>query len=126
MSKGLQIFLGLAFAPAALIFAYVGATLGKELPNGPMPIYAMAAFCTVVAIACLIQTGRAITLRVIGAVICVVCTWYIFASLGTDNLFRAIAAGLVFGVPFAYLAVTGRYPNWGHGGAAVQEDSSEK
>lgn len=126
MSKASQILLGVVFAGSALFFVWFGLANGAMMPNGAVPFYGLAAFCGVVALACLVQGSRPVALRIIGAVICLTFVCYAVAVVGGKDFYRALAGCFVIGLPCGYLAVTGRYPYWGQAGAVFGSDSDER
>jgi len=102
MSKGARFTLAAAtlfFGACFLLFALTSA---HDTPAGPMPFYGLAAFCFVVATACLSSRSRVVTVPIIASVL-VAIVW-----LENPN---ALVSGL--GILAALLAVpVGLYCYW--------------
>jgi hypothetical protein len=119
VSKGVCIAIGIVALICAFSFVLLGATVGAALPNGPAPLYALAAFCGLIALACLAKDSRPLSIRLLGATVCAVYVWYVLYCVGKPmktseaNTLKAIVGLVVFGLPGAYAAITGRYPAWG-------------
>jgi hypothetical protein len=118
MSPWARIMIGLVSAFGAICFALIGFFPGFALPAGAWPFYGLAAFWTIVALACLVPRSKPLTLRLIGAPVCGFFAVYAYSSFGTDSFPRALAGLGVLGLPGAYVTVLGRYPSWGRAAAA--------
>ena len=125
MSRGARIVVAIVTIVGAFSFALIGAFLGPALPAGSWPFYGLSAFCAVIAIACLVRNGRAITLRIIGSVIFAAYVVYAIVSIGNANFDRALRGLLVWGLPSGYLAIVGQYPWWGHVSEAFRSKDSD-
>ena len=90
------------------------------LPAGSHVFYGLAAFCVVVAIACLFPKSHPITLRMIGTIIFCIYVAYVGDSLHSHNLVRALVGLIVIGLPAGYLGIKGKYPSWGRFGQAFR------
>jgi hypothetical protein len=110
--------LAVACGLIAAAFAVLGALYGDYFPKGAWPFYGLAAFCTLISLACLAPRSRPVALRVIGVVVFGGFAAYVFSSYGKPDCWRALAAFGVFGLPAGYVAVTGKYPRWGKAAAA--------
>jgi hypothetical protein len=110
--------LAVACSLSAAGFAALGWLYGEYFPRGPWPFYGLAAFCALIALACLASASRPVTLRVVGAVVCGAFALYVYDSDGRPNFWRALAGFGVFGLPAGYVALTGKYPRWGKAAAA--------
>ena len=126
MSPGARITIGVATAISAVLFVLTGIAFGKELPNGPWPLYGLGAFCGIVALACLVPRSRPVTLRIIGAAIFVIFAHYAYDSYGKDNFNRALVGFLVLGLPAGFVAITGGYPTWGRAAGAFTSAELEE
>lgn len=113
MSKGSQILLGIVFAFAAGFFAYVASTDGPRMPAGEWPFYGLSVFSAAVACACLVSRSRPITLRVIGAGIFAAFLFTAVNGYFKEAPVKAVGGLVVFGLPCAFLTITGKYPTWG-------------
>jgi hypothetical protein len=120
MSQGACIFLGSVTFLIGACFVATGIAADADLPSGPLPLYVIGGFCGIIALACFSRRSRPVTLRILGAALCAVYVWYVLGQWGkpvrlndTTNIFYAIGGLIAFGVPGAYLAITGRYPAWG-------------
>jgi hypothetical protein len=118
MSAGGRITLGVACSLIAIGFAVLGAASGDAFPKGPWPFYGLAAFCTSIALACLVPGCCPIVLRVIGAVVFVVFALILYSSFGEPNFRRTLTGFCVIGLPAGYVAVMGTYPRWSRFAAA--------
>lgn len=114
MSKGSRIAIGLV----ALIAAYGLWIQGQSMDAGFLLAYGLTAFCVVIAIACFFPKSHAFTLRVIGAGIFSGYAWYLFDSFSNGEPSRALLGFFIWGLPSGYLAIMGKYPEWGNGAAA--------
>lgn len=125
MSTGARVALAIATILSAAGFAVIGIVFGPELPSGPWPFYGLAAFCGLIALACLVRGSRPMTLRIIGAVVFLAYVFYAYDSIGDRNFFRAIAGFVVWGLPAGYVAIWGRYPVWGRASAAFRSEERD-
>jgi hypothetical protein len=125
MSAGARITLAIVTILCAAGFAVVGSYLGPELPAGPWPFYGLAAFCGLIALACLARGSRPVALRIIGAVIFLGYVAFAYDSIDEGNLFRAVAGLMVWGVPAGYVAIWGAYPPWGRASAALRSEKAD-
>ncbi len=112
MSFGSRIAIGIVSLVCAAGFLMT-ALHPSGLPAGAFVFYGMAAFCVVIAIACLLPQSHPLTLRIIGAMIFCAYVAYVSDSFRTSNLIRAMVGFLVWGIPSSYLAIVGNYPWWG-------------
>ncbi len=113
MSTGACIALAIMMILGAACSVAIGIYLGPELPGGPPAFYGLAAFCIVVATACLVRKSRPVTLRIIGAVIFLTSAYFTYRSYGEKSFIHLLIGLIVFGLPSGYLAIFGKYPNWG-------------
>jgi len=121
VSRASQVILGIVFAFAAIFFVWFGMNDGVRMPAGSMPFYFLAAFCGVVASACLVRQGRPLMLRIIGAVICIAFVASAPGMFKSGKVIQALGGLFVFALPCGYLALTGKYPIWGEAGAVFGE-----
>jgi hypothetical protein len=119
MSRNCRDTIGVLALTGAVCLGLVGAADGRELPNGPWPAFAVAAFFLAMALACLIPKTQRVTLRLVGAGICAAYAGTVasfdFAAIDPNNWFNVLLrfAGLfVYAIPSAYVAIWGRYPRW--------------
>ena len=125
MSLGSRIAIALFALLGTGLFGFMGFN-AKGVPAPPVAFFGMSLFCLIIAVACLVEKLRGPALRIIGATIFVVFGFYVFDSVGTDNLLRSIAGLVLIGIPCGVLAVTGKYPDWGKFGAAFsKKDESQ-
>jgi hypothetical protein len=124
MSAGARITLAIVTILCAAGFAAVG-ILAPELPSGPWPCYGLAAFCGLIALACLARSSRPVALRIIGAVVFLGYVAFADDSIDDGNLFRAIAGLIVWGLPAGYVAIWGAYPAWGRASAAFRSERDD-
>jgi hypothetical protein len=122
MSRGARLTLAIVTLLSAVGFFLTGYFLGAELPAGSWPFYGMSAFCGVIAVACLAQSSRPLTLRVIGSVIFLSYVIYAFDSFGDRDFLRALIGFVWWGLPSGYLAIWGEYPTWGKLAPAFRPD----
>jgi hypothetical protein len=120
MSKGACIAIGIVTLFFAFSFAIAGGVLDATLPGISTPFDIIAAVCGVVALACLVKGSRPLTVRLVGAAVCGQYVWYVVGIMGDPllvaqptNIVKAVLGLIVFGIPGAYVAITGRYPSWG-------------
>ncbi|MUG96883.1 hypothetical protein F7734_32895 [Scytonema sp. UIC 10036] len=118
MSIGSRIAIGVVALLCAAIFLMMALSASSSPPAGAFFIYGIVAFCVVIAIACFFPQSHPITLRLIGIIIFCAYVAYVFDSFRTANLGQAIVGFLVWGIPSGYLAIMGKYPNWGTGSEA--------
>jgi hypothetical protein len=113
--------LGVCVGVVGICFLLFGAFLGQNLPAGAPPFYALGTFCEVVAVGCLFVRSRPFALRIVGAAVCGAYLWYTkdvwrkpihldFDASSEHGLIGALFGLFLFGLPGAYVAVTGRYP----------------
>jgi hypothetical protein len=124
MSLGSRIAIGIVSMLAAggfLISAMNPATVAAT----PIIFFGLAAFCGVITMACLFPKSSPVTLRIIGIVIFGTYAFYIYSSLHTDNLSRAIKGFFFWGIPSGYLAIMGSYPSWGKGTAGFNANKKK-
>ena len=81
-----------------------------------------AIFCFIVSLACLSRRTHPFTLRIIGAVIFISYSLYVYHSLGGQDWPKAVAGFCILGLPSAYLMLKGRYPSWGKASAAFNPE----
>ena len=117
MSASARLVLGLVSLLLALGFVYAGSLFQSDPSTNHVAAYALAIFCVLIAVACLIRRSQPITLRILGVVVLIAYTWYVVD--GSDVL-RALVGLVVFGLPAAYVVVTGKYPSWGKASAAFR------
>lgn len=110
MSASARVTLAVGCSLAAVGFAGLAALYGDYFPKGPWPFYGLAGFCALIALACLAPASKPVAMRAIGAVVCGAFAWYVYDSQGKPSFWRALAAFGVFGMPAAYVVVTGKYP----------------
>jgi hypothetical protein len=122
MSQGSRFAIGLvAGLLGILIFV---ATLNDPAAEGPSPAarFGMSAFALCVATACFFRSSLPVTLRIIGAVVCVFAGWFAYSILAGE---KARPGALPFAILLAgggaWLAVTGKYPSWAAHGSAFQK-----
>ncbi len=109
--------LGSATLVVALGFVALGC-LDVQRGKTGLAMFALAAFSGLIAAACYFRRGRTPLVRLIGLVVVVACVFYVLVSWRTPSFVWAGMAFLTFGLPAAYVVVTGRYPAWGqHAGA---------
>jgi hypothetical protein len=119
MSKGSCIAIGITALACCIGFVYVGISLGPQCPYGATPFNVIAAFCGILSLACLVKSSRALTLRLLGAAVCGAYVWgvYLFVTaqghVAIADVIKVILGFAVFGLPAAYVAITGTYPKWG-------------
>jgi MFS family permease len=113
MSTGGRVILGVACALIAAGFAVLATLYSDTFPEGTWPLYALAGFCTLIALACLVPASGPVALRIIGAVVCGAFALYVYASLDSPNFWRALSGFVVLGLPAGFVALTGKYPRWG-------------
>ena len=106
MSKGFRITLALATLFFGAVFVWAAIFIGNNVPAGPLPFYGMAAFCFVVATACLSGRSRVVTLPII-AIVLVAAAWQASPSIAVTIL-------AVVGVALLALAVLYAYMRWRH------------
>ncbi len=125
MSRGASIMLGIAFVFLAVGFiavTYLMSNLeGKRA--GAVGGAILAIFCGLGAVASLLPASRPVTLRLLGGTVFLVCCGYLIEMLNggeilgrsraDQSLIKALLAFSVFGIPGGYVALTGRYPQWG-------------
>ncbi len=99
-----------------------GLALGSELPGRGVPVVGVGGVVLVTAVACLAPSSWPVTLRIIGVSVFLAFAAYLVASIGTPNVIRAIGGFVVIGLPFGVLGISGSYPRWGRGAAAVQRE----
>jgi hypothetical protein len=121
MSRGALLAIGIVCLLGAAAFVACGIVFGPKAGNGLLPFFGMAIFCGLITTACFFETGRGLTVRLIGLVIFVVYFVYLITS-GTIESFLGF---IVFGLPAGYVAITARYPNWGRGSSAFDYEDSE-
>ncbi len=126
MSRGARWTLGffaLAFAVCFLVSNWT--TPSKS----PLFDFLLPMFCTLIAMACFIQSWRSPAVRVIGALTFVATASYLifellneptkpYAKDSEPHWVNAILAMVSFGLPGLYVAVRGVYPTWGNGAQA--------
>ncbi len=126
MSDGPRTLIGILMGFGALFAFVAGLGLGDQLPRGAAPLYGVGAFFAVASIACLSKRGRPIALRLIGGVISVTYFVYAASTIGEPRFFRAAVGCVIFGVPAGWLAVTGKFPDWGFAAAAFNSTDDEE
>lgn len=122
MSSGARIAIGVVSSFGAISFALIGMLFGPVFRSGSLPLYVLALFWAVVALACFVRRTRSITLRIIGAIVFGLFAAGGFASYGTEEFPRAMLGILVLGLPAGYVALKGSYPIWGIASAAFRGD----
>lgn len=125
MSLGARIAIAAISLVCALMFVLT-ALDPSGLPAGALVFYGLAAFCVIIAVACLFPKSHPITLRLIGALVCSAYIVYMVDSFQTQNFGRAAVGFLVWGLPSGYLAVAGKYPAWGTGAAGFNGADAKK
>jgi hypothetical protein len=132
MSRGAAITLGIACLLCGIGFAFVPMLGVGASPTG---IYSMAAFCLLIATACLVPRSRPVTLRIVAVGVFVTCAWYVWSTRraawwpgqqGQPSLGRAVLAFFSFGLPAAYVAIRGWYPRWGLASRAFGGDQPKR
>ena len=117
MSMGARAAIGIVALLSGVGF-FITALDPSGLPAGSLVFYTMAAVCVVIAIACFFPKSHPVTLRLIGAIIFTTYVGYIIDSFQAQNLDRAVAGFIVWGLPSGYLAIMGKYPSFGNGAKA--------
>jgi hypothetical protein len=125
MSPWARYTIGIASFLTGCLFPLVGFALHNEVPLGIWPFLAMGALCLVVTTACFVPRTWPITLRIIGATVFLAYAGYIGFSINTPNFWQATKGFVVIGLPFGAMALFARYPRWGHGADALQQDTVE-
>jgi len=118
--------IGIAAFFAGCLFPLLGIALQNEVPLGMWPFVAMGALCLVVTLACFVPRTWPITLRIIGASVFLAYTAHVGISVNTPNFERAVMGFVVIGVPFGTMALFGRYPRWGRGAGAIDDEACRK
>lgn len=119
----------------ALLFAAIFVYSEQLAPSrAPLAVYIFAVFCGLMALACFAPRWSGPVVRILGFVV-----FLTFASNFVSELFgepektyagnsephwlNAILGLIVFGLPGLYVAVRGKYPNWGGARHSLAEQS---
>ncbi|MEM9540996.1 MAG: hypothetical protein AAGA60_16025 [Cyanobacteria bacterium P01_E01_bin.42] len=126
MSRGARIAIAIAALLCSSIFLMTALDPDSGFPASPSVFYGLAAFCVIIAIACVFPKSHPITLRIIGTMIFLAYAVYVVDSFNTDNLPRALMGFIVWGLPSGYLALMGKFPDWGAGSQAFNPKQDEE
>jgi tellurite resistance protein TehA-like permease len=125
MSKGFRIVIAIFALLGFTCFSPIGVlALTMEDPNylQGLGFFGMGCFWLTVAILCLFPRTRPVTLRIIGFVILALCIAFLMTGPSGEDLYRAIGALIIFGLPSAWILVTGKYPLWGADAEAFSQN----
>jgi FtsH-binding integral membrane protein len=126
MSKGSRIAIGVVAIIAAIGFLN-SAMNPASVKAAPIVFYGLAAFCGVIAIACFSHKAHPVTLRIIGGTVFATFAVYAYDSIiNNPRPMQAICGFLVWGLPSGYLAIKGKYPDWGMGAAGINANQNKK
>jgi peptidoglycan/LPS O-acetylase OafA/YrhL len=119
----------------ALLFAAIFVYSEQSAPSAaPWLVYIFAAFCVFIAVACFSPRLRGPAVRVIGFMVFLGYVSYFayellheptkpYAGRSEPHWFNAIMGLIVFGLPGLYVAVRGKYPNWGTGAKVFSSET---
>ncbi len=143
MSRGARWSLGLAMiliaAGSAGMPWYLHWLTGLPVNLPPAMVgitLSLAIFPALIAVACFSRTVRPIAVRLIAATVLIMSLGYVASQIAAfksiegelagpknrPNLLNSIEFAMVFGLPSAYVLLIGRYPRWGHHGAAFADE----
>lgn len=114
-------------------FGYAAAT--DIVPKNGWILWMFAAFCGLIAICCVPGRHVAISGRIVGATVFLVCGWYLASELlhpdpyqgqSSPSLKNALTLFSLWGLPAGYVAIFGVYPLSGKLGHIFGRDPKAK
>jgi len=113
MSQGARITIGFLALFATLMFWGFSRNPLLIERGTAWASYPLMAFSLVVAVACFVPRSHPITLRILGATVCLTFLLTCLNNVGDPSFGRLLGGLVVFGIPGGYVAITGKYPTWG-------------
>ncbi|MBH8575136.1 hypothetical protein I8752_19375 [Nostocaceae cyanobacterium CENA369] len=99
---------------AAILFTLMVIPSAFDIPA----LWGLVVFLLLIAVSCFSKRARPIAIRLIAATVLTMYICYVISEIGKPSLPKAIAGLCVWGLPAGFVAITGKYPSWGHGSAA--------